>query len=83
MTMTKTGTDCNKEYPATLEYFHKSLKGKYGLRSLCKVCLREAQMNYINKMTPQARYEFKRAEQQRNKHTYRQAFIMRSGQRSN
>jgi 5-methylcytosine-specific restriction endonuclease McrA len=73
MTTTRKCTDCNKEYPATLEYFHASTKGKYGLRSLCKVCLCKAQMDYMKSKTPQDKYELKRAEQQRNKHTYRQA----------
>ena len=30
-------------------------------------------MDYINSMSPKERYEMKRAEQQRNQHTYRQA----------
>lgn len=29
---------CKKELPATLEFFHKSIKGKYGLRAKCKEC---------------------------------------------
>jgi len=34
----KTCTKCNKELPATIEYFHKEMRGKYGLRSKCKTC---------------------------------------------
>lgn len=73
MTMTKTCTNCNKEYPATLEYFYGQAEGKFGVRSNCKVCHREAQMNYLNIMTPKARAEMKDAERKRNIHTYRQA----------
>lgn len=35
----KACTKCNKELPATLDYFHKQVRGKYGLRSDCKKCL--------------------------------------------
>jgi hypothetical protein len=30
--------DCNKEFPATLEYFHRGKSGKFGVRSECKKC---------------------------------------------
>ena len=71
--MTKTCTDCNTEYPATLEYFYGNAAGRFGLRSNCKVCHRQAQKNYINSMTPEARYALKSAERKRNRHTYREA----------
>lgn len=29
---------CNKELPATSEYFHKDKNGKYGLYCVCKTC---------------------------------------------
>ncbi len=35
---TKTCTRCNKELPATLEYFYKDRRAKCGLQSYCKVC---------------------------------------------
>lgn len=31
-------TECQHEFPATTEHFHKSKLGKYGLRSKCKTC---------------------------------------------
>ena len=34
-------TVCNKEYPATTEYFPSSSAIKSGLRSACKVCTKE------------------------------------------
>jgi 5-methylcytosine-specific restriction endonuclease McrA len=71
--MTKRCKICNIEYPATLEYFYGHPNGKNGLRSNCKDCHRNSQLDYLNNMTPEARYEMKKAEQQRNKHTYRQA----------
>jgi len=40
--ITKTCTVCHKELPATLEYFFKERRGKYGLRSKCKVCFAAA-----------------------------------------
>lgn len=36
--LTKVCTKCNKELPATEEFFEKVIKGKYGLRSYCKEC---------------------------------------------
>jgi len=73
MTTTKTCTECKETYPATLEYFYHHPLGKGSLRSNCKTCIRKSQMNYLNNMTPEARYQMKRAEQQRNRHVYRQA----------
>lgn len=35
---TKICTKCNKEYPATSEYFYVCRTAKDGLRSICKVC---------------------------------------------
>lgn len=37
-TPTKICTKCGQEFPATTEYFHKSKRGKYGLRADCKQC---------------------------------------------
>ena len=34
----KVCTLCNKNVPATSEYFHKKKNGKYGLGSRCKEC---------------------------------------------
>ena len=66
-------TKCNTQLPATLEYFYSHKHIKSGLRPECKNCARSHQLEYLNNMTPKARYEMKRAEQQRNRHVYRQA----------
>ncbi len=34
----RTCTKCNKEFPATLEFFHKQKGGEFGLNSFCKEC---------------------------------------------
>jgi hypothetical protein len=39
--ITKKCTVCGKKLPATSEHFHKSKKGKFGLRSNCKVCVKQ------------------------------------------
>lgn len=39
--ITKVCTVCGREFPATLEYYHKSKKGKYGVRGECKFCIAE------------------------------------------
>lgn len=70
---TKTCTKCNAKLPATLEYFYSHKQIKSGLRPECKDCVRSHQLEYLAKMTPKARYEMKKAEQQRNAHVYRQA----------
>ena len=51
MTMTRTCKNCNTEYPATLEYFHRNAKGKYGLRSICKECACAATMKHYQENT--------------------------------
>lgn len=42
-------TKCKKEFPAILEYWHKQEKGKFGLRSICKVCSSKAIKEYRKK----------------------------------
>ena len=46
--MTRICTTCKKEYPATLEYFHKMKNGKHGLKNACKTCSNEATLNYYH-----------------------------------
>jgi 5-methylcytosine-specific restriction endonuclease McrA len=72
MNPTRICTECNKELPATLEYFYKSQKGKYGLKSTCKECYRADRLDRLAKMDPEFRRQMKKAEQQRNRHTYRE-----------
>jgi len=69
----KTCRDCKIEYPSTSEYFYEQKNMKSGLRSDCIKCTRKSQLAYLDSMTPEARYEMKKAEQQRNSHIYRQA----------
>lgn len=44
MSNTKICTKCNKELPATNEYFFKHKLGKYGLESQCKKCVKMRRM---------------------------------------
>jgi hypothetical protein len=46
--MNKICTICNKNYPATIEYFYKSKLGKYGLDSECKECAKEKSKIFRN-----------------------------------
>lgn len=39
-------TRCKSELPATAEFFYRNKKGKFGLHSWCKECLREHNKNY-------------------------------------
>ena len=39
--ITKICTTCGREFPATLEYFHRQKRGKYGVTSECKFCIAE------------------------------------------
>ena len=41
-------TTCGREYPATVEYFHKEKGGKYGLRAECKFCIAEKRFEADN-----------------------------------
>lgn len=38
MNYTKRCTKCQEEFPATLEFFHKKISGKYGVTGKCKNC---------------------------------------------
>jgi 5-methylcytosine-specific restriction endonuclease McrA len=42
----KTCTKCKETKPATLEFFHKNPKGKFGLRGDCKLCVEKRQRRY-------------------------------------
>ncbi len=45
---TKICTRCGNSKPATIEYFHKAAKGKYGVKPVCKTCLStEARARWI------------------------------------
>ena len=38
--------ECGEELPATLDYFHPSGFGKYGVRGMCKVCRNKDSVEY-------------------------------------
>lgn len=40
---------CGNEYPATIEYFHRSVKSSDGLRSCCKQCRKSESRLYYDK----------------------------------
>lgn len=46
---TKKCTKCQNKFPATLGYWHKQSKGKYGLRAICKRC--SCEYNRISRNT--------------------------------
>lgn len=46
--ITKVCTICNREFPATEEYFYKDKSGKYGVRAICKECLNKKNRAKIN-----------------------------------
>lgn len=73
MNTTKICKKCKNELPATLEYFYEAKNIKSGLRSVCQECMRKERLNHLSKMTPEFRRNMKKAEQQRNRHTYREA----------
>jgi hypothetical protein len=39
MNYTKTCSVCQETFPATTEYFHKKIGGKYGVTTKCKLCV--------------------------------------------
>lgn len=43
--MHKNCTKCLIDKPATTEYFHKEKHGKYGIRSICKLCVKTYYQN--------------------------------------
>jgi len=42
-------TKCNNEYPATLEYYHRHVSHRDGLRTICKTCTRKDIQNYAER----------------------------------
>jgi len=49
MILNKICTECNRELPATSEFFHKDEKGKNGLRAECKDCKNKKNRKYERK----------------------------------
>ena len=45
---TKICTKCGNEYPATLSFFRKQKRGKYGLNCTCKMCLKVYRKTYAS-----------------------------------
>jgi len=69
MKKSKTCTKCGKEYPATLEYFHKEVRCKSGLGSRCKSCTRKYARNW-RKDNRESINEYKRKYYQENHEKY-------------
>ena len=49
MNHTKRCTKCQGEFPATLEFFHKHSRGKYGLKAKCKNCCKAYKRDHYKK----------------------------------
>lgn len=56
-------TKCGQDYPATIENFSREPKGTYGLRSICKICVRE--YNHQRSQDPELRKQKNTANRQR------------------
>lgn len=48
-------TKCSESFPETEEYWHKSKTGKAGLRSVCKICTRKQNRDYMARNKPAVR----------------------------
>ena len=67
----KVCSQCGKEFPATLEFFHKDSCSKYGLHSWCEKC-------FLEKSNKASR-KWKAANKERVKHTHREWVHARGG----
>ena len=50
--------DCKSKLPATLEYFNKTKKGKYGLDDVCRDCLYRRSFGGIGSRRRKRGYQF-------------------------
>lgn len=67
---TKTCTTCGLAFPATLDFFHKQQRGKYGLRPTCKSCTIANNKRYDSRTPEQIReYQRQYAHTQRRRET--------------
>ena len=64
-------TNCKVEFPATLEFFHKKVNGKYGVSSKCKKCMTEYNREQYNKHQTK-RLESKREYSKKNREALKQ-----------
>lgn len=64
--LTKTCKGCGKDIPATIEFWHKQNRGKYGLRSKCKICSADDNKAYRSTPTYKERNRQLSAEWKRN-----------------
>ena len=66
MNLTKTCTVCQIEYPATIEFFHKSCsRGRYSLRSTCKQCYSIKSKEKYNKLSEKTKKKLREKSLQR------------------
>ena len=70
--LTKTCTKCGNTLPATTEFYHKSKKGKYGLQSQCKKCIKQYNENHKEQILKYAKqyYEENKEHQKNIKRQY-------------
>lgn len=47
--ITKICNCCKREYPATVEFFHKDSAGKLGLKGKCKLCINGEKYKFVEK----------------------------------
>ena len=63
--MYKNCTKCLIDKPATTEYFHNEKNGKYGLRSVCKLCIKTNYQNNKKQLKEYSVEHYKRNKQKR------------------
>ena len=47
--ITKVCKSCGKEFPATIDYFHRDSSGKLGLKGRCKLCINGEKYRFVDK----------------------------------
>ena len=65
---TKVCTKCNKELPATKEFFYSDKKGKYGLHSRCKECMKEYRVKNRDKKAKRDKEYYAKNKDKRNEY---------------
>lgn len=70
---TKKCTKCGEEKPATPEFFHRQKLGKFGLRALCKVCVRNYDKKYYQE-NREHKKEYDKKYRQENREHYKKYY---------
>ena len=81
--ITKKCMCCGKELPATLEYFGKDGKGKYGVRGKCKICAGQKQYGYTKgiKRTEEEKQEYEKMQRKIYYENNKEKFLLRQRKR--